>query len=541
MSFASIANNQCVSCNNLQDATVNPPFYLLAYPPNPIPVSTKQITKQEFEDYILGPLYISYPVIAAYPPFANKTTNQLVVKGDIYITGTITMEPAYGIYFTSSTNANLAAFSYPVTTTTTINYEFQVYADNGGGAGGFELYIDGTITSPSGYAHITIYSNDQIVDQSDIFASSGSQYVYLSFPYNIIAPAAIRVVVEDGGINNGVTDVTFPISSVAVSRTTGQYQVVASAKVGAQFIDNLQGYIYRSIDYGVNFQKVGGQQSTLVGYWQSIAISDTGEYVVAGELYGRLIFSNNYGASFTDITSNVPVCNYPTPLSINNVSISGDGRYILVSTANLICSPESSPKARTYLSNDFGASFSLAGNLGLYEYDGNTVVSEINSDGSLMVISNSDGISKSADFGSNWTRVAFGSQGVPKRGISMVSSGSVIGIVGLDIYTSTNSGSSFSTFVASAYRGIAVFNNGSNRFYTLYYSASNTYPIYQSGSNFATPLTAVTGPGNKQWWAISASDDGQYILAGTCNYSSGNNNTNELWRSNNGGSSWIKI
>jgi hypothetical protein len=539
MSFASIADNQCVSCNNLQDATVNPPFYLVAYPSNPIPTSTKQITKQEFEDYILGPLSITYPTIAQYPPFANKTTNQLVVKGDIYFTGTITMEPAYGIYFTSSTNYNLAAFSYPVTTTSTINYDFQVYADNGSGFG-FELYIDGTISSPSSYAHITIYSNDQIVDQCDIFASSGPQYVLLSFPYNIYAPSAIRVVVEDGGINNGVSDVKFPISSVAISRTTGQYQVVASAKVGSQFLDNLQGYIYRSIDYGVTLQKVGGQQSTLVGYWSSIAISDTGEYVVAGEQYGKLIFSSDYGASFTDITSNIPSCDYPNPLAISNVSISGDGEHIIVCIFPSLCSA-SSPTSRSYLSNDFGASFSLAIDEDEQNEQNSFFVSEINSDGSLMVISTQTGISKSVNNGASWTSVTFGTQGISKRGISMTSSGAVIGLIGADIYTSTNSGSSFSTFVASAYRGIAVFNNGSNRFYTLYYSANTVYPIYQSGASFATPLTAVTGPGNKQWWAISASDDGQYILAGTCNYSSGNNNTNELWRSNNGGSSWIKI
>lgn len=538
MSFASIADNQCVSCNNLQDATVNPPFYALAFPSNPIPVSTKQITKQEFEDYILGPLYITYPTIAAYPPFANKTTNQLVVKGDIYTTGTITMEPAYGIYFTSSTNGNLAAFSYPVTTISTINYDFQVYADNGSGFG-FELYINGTISSPSGYAHITIYSNNQIVDQSDIFASSGSQYVLLSFPYTIYAPSAIRVVVEDGGINNGVTDVKFPISSVAISRTTGQYQVVASAKAGPQFLDNLQGYIYRSIDYGVNFQKVGGQQSTLVGYWSSIAVSDTGEYVVAGEQYGKLVFSSNYGVSFTDITSNIPSCDYPNPLAISNVSISGDGAYIIVCLFPSLCSAIS-PTSRSYLSTDYGASFSLAVDEDEQNEQNSFFVSEINSDGSLMVISSQTGIFKSVNNGVSWTSVVFGTIS-SKRGISMTSSGTVIGLIGTDIYTSTNSGSSFSTFVASAYRGIAVFNNGSNRFYTLYFSANTVYPIYQSGASFATPLTAVSGPGNKQWWAISASDDGQYILAGTCNYSSGNNNTNELWRSNNGGSSWIKV
>ena len=534
MSFASIANNQCVSCNNLQDATVNPPFYLVAYPPNPIPVSTKQITKQEFEDYILGPLSISYPTIAAYPPFANKTTNQLIVKGDIYVTGTITMEPAYGIYFTSSTNANLAAFSYPIYSTTTINYDFQVYADNGSGFG-FELYIDGTVSSPSGYAHITIYSNNQIVDQCDIFSSSGPQYVLLSFPYTIVAPAAIRVVVEDGSINNGVFDVKFPISSVAVNRTTGQYQVVASAKVGSGFLDNLQGYLYVSNNYGNSFVKVGGQQSTLVGYWSSVAISDSGQYIVAGEQYGKLVFSSDYGSTFTDITSNVPSCDYPNPLAISNVSISGDGAYIIVCIFPSQCSSYSTT-TRSYLSTNFGASFALA----VDEVEDNYFVSEINSDGSLMVISSNTGIFKSTNNGASWTSVYFGPY-ASKRGISMTSSGAVIGLIGTDIYTSTNSGSSFSTFTASANRGIAVFNDGSNRFYTLYYSANNTYPIYKSGSNFAAPLTAVTGPGNKQWWAISASDNGQYILAGTCNYSSGSNNTNELWRSSDGGSNWIKI
>jgi hypothetical protein len=539
MSFASIANNQCVSCNNLQDAITNAPFYAPAYPSNPVPVSTKQITKQEFEDYILAPLSISYPTIAQYPPFANKLPNQLVVKGDIYFTGTITMEPAYGIYFTGSTNYNLAAFSYPVTTITTINYDWYIGADNGSGFG-FLISLDGTVSSPSSYAHVTIYSNNQIVDQCDVFNSSGPQDVILSFPYDIYAPSAVRVVVEDGGINNGVVDVKFPISSVAVSRTTGQYQVVASAKAGPQFLDNLQGYIYRSIDYGVNFQKVGGQQSTLIGYWSSIAISDTGEYVVAGEQYGKLIFSSDYGASFTDITSNIPSCDYPNPLAISNVSISGDGEHIIVCLFPSLCGA-SSPTSRSYLSNDFGASFSLAIDEDEQNEQNSFFVSEINSDGSLMVISTQTGISKSVNNGASWTSVTFGTQGISKRGISMTSSGAVIGLIGADIYTSTNSGSSFSTFVASAYRGIAVFNNGSNRFYTLYYSANAVYPIYQSGASFATPLTAVTGPGNKQWWAISASDDGQYILAGTCNYNSGNNNTNELWRSNNGGASWIKI
>lgn len=541
MSFASIANNQCVSCNNLQDAITNPPFYTPAFPSNPVPVSTKQITKQEFEDYILGPLSISYPTIAAYPPFANKSQNQLVVKGDIYITGTITMEPAYGIYFTSSTNYNLSPFSYPVTTTTTINYDFQVYEDNG-----FYLYVDGTISSPSSYAHVTIYSNNQIVDQCDIFFASGPQYVLLSFPYNIAAPAAIRVVVEDGGINNGVTDVKFPISSVAVSRTTGQYQVVASAKAGPpSFLDVLQGYIYRSIDYGVTFQKVGGQQSTLVGYWISIAISDNGQYVVAGEEYGKLVFSNDYGANFTDITGNILLCGYPyQSLSISNVSISGNGQYIGVCLTAYNCPyPEQGYKVRGYLSRDYGVSFQMIHSEEVANTYNQFLQSEINSDGTLIVFTRGDGSMRSFDGGYNWYIANAGTQYGFKRSISMTSDGSAIAMNGLDTFTSTNNASSWSA-ITSAYtfQDIAVFKDlGSNRFYTIFYSASSDWPIYISGSNFTGPITGITGPGNKQWWAISASDNGQYILVGTMNYPTANNNANELWRSQDYGHNWIKI
>jgi hypothetical protein len=541
MSFASIANNQCVSCNNLQDAITNPPFYFPAYPANPVPVSTKQITKQEFEDYILAPLSISYPTIAAYPPFANKPPNQLVVKGDIYITGTITMEPAYGIYFTSSTNYNLAAFSYPVTTITTINYDFQVYEDNG-----FYLYLDGTVSSPSAYAHVTIYSNNQIVDQCDIFASSGPQSVLLSFPYTIAASSSIRVVVEDGGINNGVTDVKFPISSVAVSRTTGQYQVVASAKAGAPaFQDVLQGYIYRSLDYGVTFQKVGGQQSTLVGYWISIAISDNGQYVVAGEQYGKLVFSNDYGANFTDITGNILLCGYPfQSLFISNVSISGNGQYIGVCLGEYSCPyPDAGLKVRGYLSRDYGVSFQIIHTEAVFNGLYNEFLqSEINSDGSLIVFTRSDGTMRSFDGGYNWYVANTGQLGF-KDSISMTSDGSAIAMNGLDTYTSTNNASSWSTITSAySFRDIAVFKDlGSNRFYTIFYSASSNWPIFISGFNFTGPITGITGPGDKQWWAISASDNGQYILVGTMNYPTANNNANELWRSQDYGHNWIKI
>ena len=168
--------------------------------------------------------------------------------------------------------------------------------------------------------------------------------------------------------------------------------------------------------------------------------------------------------------------------------------------------------------------------------------SEINSDGSLIVFTRGDGSMRSFDGGYNWYVANTGQYGF-KRSISMTSDGSAIAMNGLDTYTSTNNASSWSA-ITSAYtfQDIAVFKDlGSNRFYTIFYSASSDWPIYISGSNFTGPITGITGPGNKQWWAISASDDGQYILVGTMNYPTANNNANELWRSQDYGHNWIKI
>ena len=48
MSWASIANNQCISFNNLQDAVTTSVFVLKAA----IPVSLEQITKTDADTYV---------------------------------------------------------------------------------------------------------------------------------------------------------------------------------------------------------------------------------------------------------------------------------------------------------------------------------------------------------------------------------------------------------------------------------------------------------------------------------------------------------
>jgi hypothetical protein len=94
MSWASLANNQCISFNNLQDAVTTGVFALK----NSIPVSTEQITKADADYYV----YID----TAYGPYASKASNQLVVKSNL--------QPATTTTTTTTTSAPCQQiFLYP--------------------------------------------------------------------------------------------------------------------------------------------------------------------------------------------------------------------------------------------------------------------------------------------------------------------------------------------------------------------------------------------------------------------------------------------
>jgi len=71
MSWASIANNQTVSFNNLQNAVNNGVFTQKTS----IPATNEQITKADANTYV--------NINTAYAPYEAKSSNQLVVKSDL--------------------------------------------------------------------------------------------------------------------------------------------------------------------------------------------------------------------------------------------------------------------------------------------------------------------------------------------------------------------------------------------------------------------------------------------------------------------------
>ncbi len=153
MSWASIANNQTVSFNNLQDAVNNGVFTLKAS----IPVSNEQITKTDADTYV----YID----TAYGPYASKASNQLVVKSNL-----VPLSPCTCFLFANLDNIDISIGHYDCQTyfTCTVcpagsaiylciqnGQENNYYVSYGTGCGGgptpaFGLYSLGTNCTTAG-------------------------------------------------------------------------------------------------------------------------------------------------------------------------------------------------------------------------------------------------------------------------------------------------------------------------------------------------------------------------------------------------------
>jgi hypothetical protein len=558
MSWNTLLPNQCISFNNLQDAC-NTGLFLFS---QPIPVSTEQITKQNFEDYILVPTSVSQ-----YPPFVNKSQNQLVVKEDIALYGDATLVPNYGISFTGiyytdfTYQSPVGLWSLPASSTQISQY----YSDFGGLFYPY-LYIevDGTSTSPSGFFSVTLSVNGNIVSDGTFISVSGPQAAIVYLNNEIIyAPNSIELTIIDGQatpINVNFQDQNggIPITAVSASRGSGQYQMVATGSAGASGLGFLQGKLYRSIDYGATWQ---ASSTNTLYYWQRIAMSDTGEYMIASSLNGPLFLSTNYGASYTDITTRIRgnATEY-----FEGTGMSGNGQYIVV------CYEEPNGTGfSTKISNNYGASGSWSLIEGVsknpvYSEPGQSVQGvAISNDGQFIYLSYTDYyngvVYKSSNYGATWQTIYPGTQYV--RDISCSSDGSTVVVTGAVsgyaggyvsrgfMFKSTNYGASFTgiqtgnsylrnwTRVGQLYTSTSPSGYGTVMTYAGDYAGqltdpSETFPV-GSDSLGSVILSNVTGMGLKVFTDCAVGGtDGPYRLLGS---------TTGLFRSTNGGGSWTQL
>jgi hypothetical protein len=137
MSWISLASNQTVSFNNLQNAVNNGVFTAKTA----IPVSNEQITKADANTYV--------NINTSYGPYAAKASNQLVVKSDLQAVITSYAHTVYynstcfwdGIYIEAGAASATAACSLSTNSITLYSSDFAL-------GNGSVLYFDSNLSNP---------------------------------------------------------------------------------------------------------------------------------------------------------------------------------------------------------------------------------------------------------------------------------------------------------------------------------------------------------------------------------------------------------
>jgi hypothetical protein len=170
MSWSSIASNQCVSFENLQDAVTTGVFALKNTIPSGTPAKYEQTTKADADFYVF--------IDTSYPSYAAKASNQLVVKENL--------QPPPS---TSTTT----------TTTTASFYTYRLYGFGYGSA--FDACSNQPIDSYSDVyaAESTLATVSRFYSDSSLFTPvvGGSQWY--AFTAGGTSTPVYRAIVDNGG------------------------------------------------------------------------------------------------------------------------------------------------------------------------------------------------------------------------------------------------------------------------------------------------------------------------------------------------------
>ena len=151
MSWASLASNEAVSRNNLQDA-VNTGVFTLK---NTIPATNECVTKDEANFYV--------NINTSNPGYVAKASNQLVVKDDLSSGAAPTyITISSGLYPVTGPNTTITGYIF--NNTASDIYVVLVFNSGGQGSGSIaqnvdtlNVYVPGTIRTISVYGTITSF------------------------------------------------------------------------------------------------------------------------------------------------------------------------------------------------------------------------------------------------------------------------------------------------------------------------------------------------------------------------------------------------
>jgi hypothetical protein len=526
MSWKSIAINQTISRANLQDAITTGVFVVK----NGVPVTetNRQITKANAQDYIY--------TWDLYPPFRDKASNQLPVKGDLavqsmQIFGTTNGSTNSGFIFIGNNNRNwfikilfVGATGNIMGVASSTNGQYMLvgkYYANGSSNGGSAVisYNYGeTFASLNG----VIGSGDSV---NGVAMSDAGQYMVMTR--------------QKGSVGGAVTMVIFKSSDYGLSwtntyNTAGvEYYVSGAAMSGNGTYFSVLGYnnIGASTSYYVFHSSGGAVTQTLLNLGATdnsspaggcIDMSNSGQYQLASPPYPRnpsLVFLNifflstNYGVTWATIAA--PSTLY-TITKFTGCTVSATGDYMSVSCT-------SSAGGYIFTSSDFGSTWS-------------TVV--FGSPGPAIVTSDKSGQFQYASFSGNL--ISSESYGQTPWNTSTFSDGTLYGIsvapitgttpyiyallnsVSVPKYTKTTglAGALYNDVSGLTaglyYNSIATSGNDNNGKYvitSLDVISPSTSRLYLSTDYGNIWVSRISLTGSEKITCCAISDDGVYILA----------------------------
>ena len=342
---------------------------------------------------------------------------------------------------------------------------------------------------------------------------------------------------------------TSAFSSNAISKTTGQYQIVCQS---GDFANLTPGNVFVSTNYGANFVGVRINPNQ---YWLSVGVSDDGRYMLAtgrafinGVLQGRVYKSSDYGSTWEQIplsAFSVPP-GFTSPINpdygmwVKGTAISEDGKYQVLATDSVADNGQGQFRSffvAIYVSSDYGDTWTLSFYVNTSASPfGSFYSATISADGQVIFAAIGNGptdptagaILRSTNFGVSFSQVD--SEDGQAAGVSVTRDGSKViasyyDAVDLTLLRySTNSGTTWNYITNSTspaaddrqWSRVAIYDDISSG--TTAYATTNTTGEF-SFKGLAriinidsTPVVTNVEPTKTARGQLAVSGNGQYII-----------------------------
>lgn len=290
-----------------------------------------------------------------------------------------------------------------------------------------------------------------------------------------------------------------PVGPTWTAGLSGDWTSVASSSDGTKLVAANGVYLYTSTNSGVTWIQ---RQQAPYYRWATVASSDDGTKLVASEINdeeyggGTIWTSSNSGVTWTQRTNVLPY-------QITDIASSSDGTKLAATTGALY-----SLNTPIYTSTDSGVTWVMRSGAGSRRWQ--SIASS--SDGTKLYATTNDNeqMYASTDSGVTWapksTARSWGTVITSSDGTKVVA-----GVTNSNIYTSTDSGSTFTqrTVATNGYwTAMAGSSDGTNLIAGIYGGL-----VYVSTDSGAT-WSSQTPPGSGNWVAAAMSSDGSKMFLG---------------------------